>query len=29
VHQWRIAQRTIEAYAKTGSVRSAAGDLPL
>lgn len=29
VHQWRIAQRTIEAYAKTGSVTSAAGDLPL
>jgi acyl-CoA dehydrogenase len=29
VHQWRIASRTIEAYAKTGSVRAAAGDLPL
>ncbi len=29
VHQWRIAQRTIEAYAKTGSVAAAAGDLPL
>jgi acyl-CoA dehydrogenase len=29
VHQWRIAQRTIEAYSKTGSVASAAGDLPL
>jgi len=29
VHQWRIAQRTIEAYAKTGSVSPAAGDLPL
>ncbi len=29
VHQWRIAQRTIEAYAKDGSVRLAAGDLPL
>lgn len=29
VHQWRIAQRTIEAYSKTGSVTSAAGDLPL
>jgi acyl-CoA dehydrogenase len=29
VHQWRIAQRTIEAYAKTGSVGPAAGDLPL
>ena len=29
VHQWRIAQRAIEAYTKTGSVGSAAGDLPL
>jgi acyl-CoA dehydrogenase len=29
VHQWRIAQRAIEAYTKTGSVTSAAGDLPL
>jgi acyl-CoA dehydrogenase len=29
VHQWRIAQRTIEAYSKTGSVSPAAGDLPL
>ncbi len=29
VHQWRIAQRAIEAYAKTGSVNAAAGDLPL
>ena len=29
VHQWRIAQRAIEAYTKTGSVSSAAGDLPL
>ena len=29
VHQWRIAQRTIEAYTKTGSVNAAAGDLPL
>jgi len=29
VHQWRIAQRAIEAYSKTGSVRAAAGDLPL
>ena len=29
VHQWRIAQRAIEAYAKTGSVSAAAGDLPL
>lgn len=29
VHQWRIAQRAIEAYVKTGSVGPAAGDLPL
>jgi acyl-CoA dehydrogenase len=29
VHQWRIAQRTIEAYAKTGSVGPATGGLPL
>jgi len=29
VHQWRIAQRAIEAYTKTGSVSPAAGDLPL
>jgi acyl-CoA dehydrogenase len=29
VHQWRIAQRAIEAYAKDGSVRGAAGNLPL
>jgi acyl-CoA dehydrogenase len=29
VHQWRIAQRAIEAYTKTGSVTSAAGDLPV
>ncbi|HTY17413.1 MAG TPA: acyl-CoA dehydrogenase family protein [Myxococcota bacterium] len=29
VHQWRIAQRAIEAYTRTGSVTSAAGDLPL
>jgi acyl-CoA dehydrogenase len=29
VHQWRIAQRAIEAYTKTGSVSGAAGDLPL
>ncbi len=29
VHQWRIARRAIEAFAKTGSTRSAAGDLPL
>jgi acyl-CoA dehydrogenase len=29
VHQWRIAQRAIEAYGKTGSVSPAAGGLPL
>jgi acyl-CoA dehydrogenase len=29
IHQWRIAQRAIEAYSKTGSVSSAAGDMPL
>ncbi len=29
VHQWRIAQRAIDAYSKTGSVSGAAGDLPL
>ncbi len=29
VHQWRIAMRTLEAFAKTGSVSAAAGDLPL
>jgi len=29
VHQWRIAQRTIEAYSRTGNVRAASGDLPL
>jgi acyl-CoA dehydrogenase len=29
VHQWRIAQRAIEAFSRTGSVTSAAGDLPL
>jgi acyl-CoA dehydrogenase len=28
VHQWRIAQRAIEAFAKTGGVGPAAGDLP-
>jgi acyl-CoA dehydrogenase len=28
VHQWRIAQRSIEAYTKTGGVAAAAGDLP-
>jgi acyl-CoA dehydrogenase len=29
VHQWRIAQRAIEAFSRDGSVRLAAGDLPL
>jgi len=29
VHQWRIAQRAIEAYSRSGSVGPAAGDLPL
>jgi len=29
VHQWRIAQRTLDAFAKTGSVRAATGGLPL
>ena len=29
VHQWRIAPRAIEAYTRTGSVTTAAGDLPL
>jgi acyl-CoA dehydrogenase len=29
VHQWRIAQRAIDAWSKTGSVSAAAGDLPL
>ncbi len=29
VHQWRIAQRAIEAYTKTGGVGPAAGDLPI
>jgi acyl-CoA dehydrogenase len=29
VHQWRIAQRAIDAWTKTGSLRSALGDLPL
>ncbi len=28
VHQWRIAQRAIEAWSRTGSVGPAAGDLP-
>ena len=29
VHQWRIAERTIQAYTRTGHVTSAVGDLPL
>jgi acyl-CoA dehydrogenase len=29
VHQWRIAQRAIDSFSKTGSVAGAAGDLPL
>jgi acyl-CoA dehydrogenase len=29
VHQWRIAERAIEAYAKTGGVGPATGGLPL
>jgi len=29
VHQWRIAQRTIDAYKRDGNVRKATGDLPL
>jgi acyl-CoA dehydrogenase len=29
VHQWRIAQRTIDAYKRDGSTRQATGDLPL
>jgi acyl-CoA dehydrogenase len=29
VHQWRIAQRTIDAYTRDRSTRSATGDLPL
>jgi acyl-CoA dehydrogenase len=29
VHQWRIAQRTIDAYQRDGSTRGATGDLPL
>jgi len=29
VHQWRIAQRTIDAYKKDKSTRAATGDLPL
>ena len=29
VHQWRIAQRTIDAYKRDKSTRMATGDLPL
>lgn len=29
VHQWRIAQRTIDAWNQTGGVKVATGDLPL
>jgi acyl-CoA dehydrogenase len=29
VHQWRIAQRTIEAWKRDRSTRKATGDLPL
>jgi acyl-CoA dehydrogenase len=29
VHQWRIAQRTIDAYKRDGSTRVATGNLPL
>jgi len=29
VHQWRIAQRTIDAYKRDKSTRAATGDLPL
>lgn len=29
VHQWRIAQRTIDAYKRDGSTRAATGNLPL
>jgi acyl-CoA dehydrogenase len=29
IHQWRIAQRSIDAYLKDGSVHSATGSLPL
>ena len=29
VHQWRIAERAIEAWKKTGSVAKAVGDLPV
>jgi acyl-CoA dehydrogenase len=29
VHQWRIAQRTIEAYQRDGNTKAATGRLPL
>ena len=29
VHQWRIAERTIQAWTRTGSLKTATGDLPL
>ncbi len=29
IHQWRIAQRAIDAYQKEKSTRTATGDLPL
>jgi len=29
VHRWRIAERTIQAYQREGSTRTATGDLPL
>jgi len=29
VHQWRIAQRAIEAFARDGTASAAAGDLPI
>jgi acyl-CoA dehydrogenase len=29
VHQWRIAQRAIDAYRRDGATRTATGNLPL
>jgi acyl-CoA dehydrogenase len=29
VHQWRIAQRTIDSWVRTGSMKAATGGLPL
>jgi acyl-CoA dehydrogenase len=29
VHQWRIAQRTIDSWVRTGAMKAATGDLPL